>query len=465
MLRLNPGIEIPNPDEIIKILDTMGCANLNDRHHDEVVAHVTDFLDYMEAALRAAPESVRGDVYCEYTFAMPGHNYNEWHLTLVWCDDDSVAEALATPHYLPPDGQIITSDEIDEDGVAAHTERAQWGKVYVDSRQVDYWNEDTYHRVDEPAAISHNDVMNHGGGLFGAALEMQGSGLWTHPVTAKGTLPTRREPRGTYRAGPKKGQKIPPKYKGVWYFIGRDHPQWETSEDRDWWLPRQWKRVKTTGPGRRRRVRAFTSDAEVLGPTNVDDLQENPHDFSDRDLDAALGEDFGETGEHIARLFEDLIATAPVGTFDGPLRLVVDEETALAGRPRSSRAHACCGLDLVGLDEGTNSCTVFIAPKLIEPEKPLPGNRGDRTQALALAHRQRGILMHELAHASLLQHGNDTHTEREADALAEKLWGHTIFYDEDGVQTTGHGVSPRPREYDRKKNPGTPTHRRIHKDC
>lgn len=56
-----------------------------------------------------------------------------------------------------------------------------------------------------------------------------------------------------------------------------------------------------------------------------------------------------------------------------------------------------------------------------------------------------GILRHEFGHAVYMLNGDYTHTERDADRLAERLFGATIRYDADDVQTTGRGVSPRPR--------------------
>lgn len=67
--------------------------------------------------------------------------------------------------------------------------------------------------------------------------------------------------------------------------------------------------------------------------------------------------------------------------------------------------------------------------------------------------RQRieGVLMHELGHVALLHRGQRRHTERDADDMARRLFGKTIRYDEEDVQTTGHGVSPRPRHLDDAK--------------
>ena len=52
----------------------------------------------------------------------------------------------------------------------------------------------------------------------------------------------------------------------------------------------------------------------------------------------------------------------------------------------------------------------------------------------AARHRQDALLRHELAHAYLMAHDLD-HTERECDAVAERLFGEPIYYDADDVQT------------------------------
>jgi predicted SprT family Zn-dependent metalloprotease len=55
-----------------------------------------------------------------------------------------------------------------------------------------------------------------------------------------------------------------------------------------------------------------------------------------------------------------------------------------------------------------------------------------------------GILMHEMAHAILMQMGDHEHSEREADETAEEVFGKRISYDREDVQTTGTGIHPRP---------------------
>ncbi len=149
----------------------------------------------------------------------------------------------------------------------------------------------------------------------------------------------------------------------------------------------------------------------------------------------------------IVDIFNRLIAMSPSGSFPHPVRLVVDEKTALQGRPASGRGQAATELH----DDG--SCTVFIAPKLVSGAQMQPPVGGSR----AARWRQVGVLAHELAHAHLLQHGDETHSEREADSTAKKLFRYVITYDADDVQTVDpSGVQPRPKRLDVRENPGCP---------
>ena len=62
--------------------------------------------------------------------------------------------------------------------------------------------------------------------------------------------------------------------------------------------------------------------------------------------------------------------------------------------------------------------------------------------------RIRGVLAHEFGHVALLAEGHEEHTERDADRLAERVFGVQISYDEDDIQTTGPGMRPRPAYLD-----------------
>ena len=72
---------------------------------------------------------------------------------------------------------------------------------------------------------------------------------------------------------------------------------------------------------------------------------------------------------------------------------------------------------------------IVISDKLIHSSR-------DRIQA---------IMRHELAHAWFLNDGNEHHSERDTDQLAEDLWGDRLYYDEDDIQTlNSDGTHPRP---------------------
>ena len=55
-----------------------------------------------------------------------------------------------------------------------------------------------------------------------------------------------------------------------------------------------------------------------------------------------------------------------------------------------------------------------------------------------------GVLAHEFGHVVLMHKGRPDHPEREADMVAERLFGKPIYYDAATVQTTRKGTRPRP---------------------
>jgi len=95
---------------------------------------------------------------------------------------------------------------------------------------------------------------------------------------------------------------------------------------------------------------------------------------------------------------------------------------------------------------------------------PLPGNRKCHLRFAAKilqasVPRQDGLIRHELGHVldtlipgEALDHWAAGHAkiflpktpERRADSIAEAVWGTKLGYDQDTVQTTGRGTSPRP---------------------
>lgn len=78
-------------------------------------------------------------------------------------------------------------------------------------------------------------------------------------------------------------------------------------------------------------------------------------------------------------------------------------------------------------DDDTGEMKIVVAPKLVRAN-------ADRIEA---------VLRHEFGHALLLFHGTK-HGEREADRLAEQVFGDPIFYDHIAVQTLRGGTRPRP---------------------
>ena len=55
-----------------------------------------------------------------------------------------------------------------------------------------------------------------------------------------------------------------------------------------------------------------------------------------------------------------------------------------------------------------------------------------------------GVLRHEFGHAVFMVCRQPHHTEREADKMAEALFGTPIYYDRDLIQSTAGGQRPRP---------------------
>lgn len=76
----------------------------------------------------------------------------------------------------------------------------------------------------------------------------------------------------------------------------------------------------------------------------------------------------------------------------------------------------------------TDGSVIYVSPKML----------------LAEQHRVEGLLRHEFAHVVFIQSGNWNHSEREADLLAEELFGAKILYDSDDIQSISHGRAPRP---------------------
>jgi len=79
-------------------------------------------------------------------------------------------------------------------------------------------------------------------------------------------------------------------------------------------------------------------------------------------------------------------------------------------------------------DDDSGDMTIVVAPKLVD-------GRIDRIE---------GVLRHEFGHALLFFWGYPEHGERDADNLAENVFGGPIYYDRETVQTIRSGTRPRP---------------------
>lgn len=79
--------------------------------------------------------------------------------------------------------------------------------------------------------------------------------------------------------------------------------------------------------------------------------------------------------------------------------------------------------DFAYTTDATRPLRIVFAPKL--EEQPLS--------------RIEGVILHELGHAYRMLRGDNTHAERTADRVAERLFGVDIRYDAARVQTTGRG--------------------------
>lgn len=79
-------------------------------------------------------------------------------------------------------------------------------------------------------------------------------------------------------------------------------------------------------------------------------------------------------------------------------------------------------------DDETRNLTIVVAPKMLR----------------ANIDRIEGVLRHEFGHALLFFSGHFKHGERDADALAEQVFGLPIYYDRETVQTIRGGTRPRP---------------------
>jgi hypothetical protein len=156
----------------------------------------------------------------------------------------------------------------------------------------------------------------------------------------------------------------------------------------------------------------------------------------------------GEDAHHYRRARRARARVSPrvQACFDALLSLVQEQYPSLACAVEVDEAagerdgKACARAFAFCEDHGEGGAfRIAIAGKMNDPD-------------LADDSRVEGILRHELAHAVLLHGGDTEHTERDADEVAEALFGSPIFYDEDDVQTTDPSAPgarrPRPEYLD-----------------
>lgn len=126
------------------------------------------------------------------------------------------------------------------------------------------------------------------------------------------------------------------------------------------------------------------------------------------------------------------LTVSPEQTFRRLLQHLQRTDPTLKVRLRRGRAaefpnvrdHAYCR-DATGRGQ---VITIVCAPKMwhASPERVL------------------GLLAHEFGHAVHMHCKRHRHSERDADSLAKTLFGFTVKYDRELVQTCGAGQSPRP---------------------
>lgn len=222
----NPSPAMPPYEDVLALLVRCGVDSAPD-----VVDKVVAFLSYIQQALHALPAEVQGDLSCEYNFvplSSSGYGLGNAGVCLAWSDDES----MEADHG--EDGEVDTFH--DPNSVR---QRITFGKIYVSVRRPRHTA--FVGSPDEPAYLTHRDVMEHGG--RDAVDEMQASGKWTYPMNAQGRPPMRKAPGHIISDGPRAGEKTKPKFAGTWQFVpafmgGADHPSWKSEEDARRWLPR-----------------------------------------------------------------------------------------------------------------------------------------------------------------------------------------------------------------------------------
>lgn len=170
-------------------------------------------------------------------------------------------------------------------------------------------------------------------------------------------------------------------------------------------------------------------DLMAVGGIVMDHLAEDAHYY--RKLQRArLNPAHKRPSQRVRAAFDALLSSVQEQYPSLSCTLDVDAKAGQRDGQACARAYAFCE----DLDDG--SFRIAIAAKM---------NDADDS-------RVEGLIRHELAHAVLLHGGDMEHTERDADEVAEELFGSPLFYDDEDVQTTDQSAPgarrPRPAYLD-----------------
>ena len=173
-------------------------------------------------------------------------------------------------------------------------------------------------------------------------------------------------------------------------------------------------------------------DLMLVGGIVLDHLAEDPHYY--RKLQRARlnpsQRPARALSDRVQACFDALLSSVQEQYPSLSCTLRVDSKAGQRDGQACARAYAFCE----DLDDG--SFRIAVAAKM---------NDADDS-------RVEGLLRHEMAHAVLLHGGDMEHTERDADEVAEELFGSPLFYDDEDVQTTDQSAPgarhPRPAYLD-----------------
>ncbi len=155
-------------------------------------------------------------------------------------------------------------------------------------------------------------------------------------------------------------------------------------------------------------------DLVMVGSIVLDHLAEDAHYYRKLRRARLNPSDDTAPSNRVQACFDALLSLVQEQYPSLSCTIEVDESAGERGGEACARAYAFCE----DLDDG--SFRIAVAHKMNDAEDS----------------RVEGLLRHELAHAVLLHGGDLEHTERDADEVAEALFGSPLYYDEDDVQTT-----------------------------